>query len=1036
MILVEDFKLDYVEIVKALSGEHQAPAGAVAHAPSASATPQSEHKAKPTGAAAQPRQGHRYVKRWWDAGKWQYEYPGEGIHQHQGQAHFGEHEKREHVLELPEVHNYGPGQEEQAYKESLGTAFAPGSKHQVPNPDPKSDGQPLNVTVKKNGDILVDGIDRPFKSHGAYERWYRSLQMGPEEYADPSGKPLLQVVPNVGKPVEGVLHPSSDERQWIIKIADNADPGLAQAVQLGKRPGEVGRHVSKDAAVAAAAERMRYLENVKGVKFNWQGAGSAGEAQPSVARITSTGEAPQLPNVSAPQAPRDPQLSRRQGLASESSDPIVREMGKYGWTEIPDPESREMKLQFAGPPEIKEKLVQQLAMQYSPMIIDEVKRLASSADPARQKYWQERLFGDVPPDENTKFLPMEGSPIHNVLSNIVDNFDSRFTDGQGNPLSTAAIVRRSLKPKLIQHAEKLRQEDAQLVRPEMQLRGGGQGDIRETSAVSSEATQGTGYEGGADQPVTIENWRKMQEQRLYQLANEKQVPKDVLNYLVNVVKQKVRSPDDMDRFAAGMNKYGWGDYIMNKALMKALFALRDEELKKSNSSFITRDKDIDPSHQYSHMEGDKDHPSYFFRDANGNFIRYTNAPNGNSDASGRMGEPSIHPSEPTADKAPQFFDNQGRKVTRAPYQGAEVQWNPNYHSHDPENLWVGRWVNPITGEHEHTYVDSDMRMIPKMYIHQVNALVDVRLPVLRKYIRTLFSSPMLKDKIVAVALALIDQGRFRAQELTTLTPRDVKDLGAIFKIGNRLIYADAKLRSMLQLMIKNRTPDEPLFAVPFVKKNGEVDEMLIRRIGPHFLQCSFDQIGISLSGIQTYHATQVFSREVQRLLSESQVPWDSAIEYATVAVAQEMGHDLSQEPDMQTALPMIRDLLIDPIVIDVLKRNAKELDLVGQAPIVLPLPPSAIQYVSMDLITRTADETEFSKWLHSYPAHLHAEVENFQRPATPTAEPQQPNPPNSPDLGVTKSELNNDGNETLKQLLERAFAVNLNGDGLMSPISY
>jgi hypothetical protein len=46
-------------------------------------------------------------------------------------------------------------------------------------------------------------------------------------------------------------------------------------------------------------------------------------------------------------------------------------------------------------------------------------------------------------------------------------------------------------------------------------------------------------------------------------------------------------------------------------------------------------------------------------------------------------------------------------------------------------------------------------------------------------------------------------------------------------------------------------------------------------------------------------------------------------------------------------------------------------------------------YVTFDLLARTSDEQAFSRWLHVYPAHLHAEP---IRPQLMNA----PNAPNSP----------------------------------------
>jgi hypothetical protein len=222
--------------------------------------------------------------------------------------------------------------------------------------------------------------------------------------------------------------------------------------------------------------------------------------------------------------------------------------------------------------------------------------------------------------------------------------------------------------------------------------------------------------------------------------------------------------------------------------------------------------------------------------------------------------------------------------------------------------------------------------------------------------------------------------------VTSLLVSEVKDFGSVYKVGNRFIYPDHKLRSMLQGLTQGRTPDEPLFAVPFSKKNGELDVDLLRRVGEHYLICTLDQLGLSFNGLQSYHATQTFSREVNRLIIESHVPWASAVEYGTFAVAQELGINVQEEVNMEHALTTIRELFIDPIVLALLEQNVGKLGISGTAPVVLPLPPPPVLYVAMNLTARTADEEVFSRWLHTFPTHL---------PDTATSSlPARPNSPN------------------------------------------
>lgn len=391
-------------------------------------------------------------------------------------------------------------------------------------------------------------------------------------------------------------------------------------------------------------------------------------------------------------------------------------------------------------------------------------------------------------------------------------------------------------------------------------------------------------------------------------------------------------------------------------------------------TILSPDKKVDPSHQYSHAEGHPDHQRHYFRDQLGNYVRYTNAPGGHKDATSHQGEAQLHPNEPSAAANKEYFTPDGRKLTRSPPPATVVQWNANYHPQDPQNLWAGRWVNPDSGGHEYAYIDADIRENPKLYVHYQNALVDVRLPVMRQYIFDLYNSPNVKDQIVAMTLALVDQGHFTAEALTSLLPTEVKQVGALIKFGNRWVFADHKMQSTVTMLLRSHHPASPFFAVPVVKKKGDIDDSLIRRIGPHYIARIFDQLGVSLQALQTYHATQVLSREVHRLLGEHQVPWETALQHGLLCVAQEMGYDLSVEPDQQTALQLIIELLVDPILVETLQASAESMGLLGQEPTVVPAPPPAVVPVSMDLTARTVAEEEFSQWLHTHPIHEHSEA--------------------------------------------------------------
>jgi hypothetical protein len=367
---------------------------------------------------------------------------------------------------------------------------------------------------------------------------------------------------------------------------------------------------------------------------------------------------------------------------------------------------------------------------------------------------------------------------------------------------------------------------------------------------------------------------------------------------------------------------------------------------------------------YSHREGDENHPRYWFTDDLGNYRRYTNAPDAHEDASKYYGESNIHPSEPMQDSTPQFFSQDGRKLTRAPHSGAEVQWNPNYHKNDPKNLWAGRWVNPITGQHEYTYVDADLRSQPKFQINRQVALLDIRLPLFRQYVTALLKSTHIKDRVIGIALALLDQGRLRIREIAGLRVGHVQVKGDHITLANRSLHADSKIQQEIQALTSNRDPNEPLFAVPAVKANGEVDYSNIRRIGPHLLINVLDSLGIPFQALQMYHASQCYSMAFQNVLAQNDVSYDCAHHFAMLDVAMQLGHDLDSVEDYSTALESIQTAAVDPVVVDSIRSNCSKLGIgKNNNPLTKPVWPS-IPFVSAALTGRTEEEEGFSKWLH------------------------------------------------------------------------
>ena len=401
---------------------------------------------------------------------------------------------------------------------------------------------------------------------------------------------------------------------------------------------------------------------------------------------------------------------------------------------------------------------------------------------------------------------------------------------------------------------------------------------------------------------------------------------------------------------------------------QALLYIAYEDTFKAGTEFLQKYKNIDPDHTYSHTNGNQ----YWYEDSNQNLVQYTNAPPGHADLNPEVGDARLVPGQPSLDKNPEYFSPDGVKLSRAPDVISEnVEWNSQYNRYDPQNLWIGRWRASDTGDYRYTYADRDIRGVPNLEVSRMNTLLDARLPYFRQYVSDLFNSEYIKDQATALALALLDQGRLRVIDICTLAPEDVNVEGNIITLGNRKIYGDYAVQVALSVLKNNGNPGEPLFSIYKLQSDGNAGDRI--RLGPNYLSKVLENLGISLMSFQTYHGTFTFAREVARLVLGFGVSWEQAEQQAMLAVALEWGHDFTHEDDPVFVLDLIKSLLIDPVVYDVLKQNVELLGISGQAeaPPVSILIPS----VSMDLVSRTKEEEDFSTWLHSYPIHEYAKFD-------------------------------------------------------------
>lgn len=950
MILPTTSPISTADLLKALS--------APAAAPAAPAAP-TAHGAPPKDAEAN-KIGGKYVKRWWEGGRWNYDYGDKPGAHHSAAIGSNKDPKHEHTHELPAGHQPHPGGPEADFHQATANTFAPGSVHQVPHPDQNKAGEHIVVSGTQGGGINVRdaaGQNKDFKTHGDYEKWHRGVQEGAHKVHDSAGNHFASVEPRVGTVKNGVFQPrvdtgkaNSKDQAWVINY-NKEHPNA---------PGGVNRGFARSREHALNQVNKQFA-NIK--RF-------------------ADGAANQ---VAAPKDEIESRLKWRLG----------------------DDTKRKNKPVLDVTPEERAQLVGAVSQKYTPYIVQSAKKFADDQSGQLAKMgmtpdqFVESVYGVAPGAESGHVVAVPGGHLERIINGSLDNYDPSLKDKAGQPLGFGAYLTgaKGQSRGMLDHAVK--HDMMSFLKQQTAGSGATARQDMENQQADADAAGESADELHTNEETTTDPsvWKQRQLHNMTQVAAaHPAVPADILSEASRAISQ-IQTPDQIERMMGVLNsldrKYPldpkdpsqrWGNYIADfgKSL-EHVTALLVESMTKAMGGFVMRDKGVDPTHTYSHREGTEDHPRYYFRDQGGNYVRYTNAPNGHPDASSLDGDPAVHPAEPDATKAPQFFSPDGRKLSRAPAEGAEVQWNPSYHPSDPQNLWFGRWVEPMTGEHAYTYLDSDIRSVPELLLHQQNALTDVRLPVLRSYTRRLSTSPHLKDRVTALGLALVDQGRVRLQELGALKVEDAKQVDGLWQLGQRFIYADRRASSLLSLLTRGRHPEEPLMAVPMMKMNGDLDAEKIRVVGPHYLEGILEQIGLSGAALQVYHATQAFSREVQRLLVENKVPWDSACAYATAQVATDLGYDLRQEMNVEQTLPLIRQLLIDPVVVEVLARNAKQFGMLGDVPTLLPYPGRAISYVSLDLSTRTADEQDFSAWLHSYPAHNHARMPMQQAQAQPDA---------------------------------------------------
>jgi hypothetical protein len=956
------------------------------------------------------RAGHKYVRREGGPGNYKYFYTDSPAEAHGPGAVPGVEEqsyKREVVNQrtgmtsersavqvVPKSHSLEVSgatddvQPEKAYAEAFKAALSqPGAeipvKHSRMTADcvltSNGDGTFVLRRTDKAPDSMLSANEeaaksKKFSSYAAYEHWFLQTS-NTQTINDPEGRPWFNIVPAIGKvnTKENKIDWSTDaDRQYKLVY----HPSFPKELQKEGREGRA----------SSLAHAMKQLDDEYGIIEESLG------RTPTKGKFAAEKKEDTAPQAAAPAETPAQEPEKDAAPLNFKKLPEMDEVMKHPsmkWAY--DYATRDRKLQVSA--QEKNALIQHAAKQFWPKLVAAADRLTNTPFFAGNKRevmadWigQDLPSGSSSTPQHVFLLPESAG--YKAIESALDLFDRKkdvdftgFLAGKKGKINNAFMEAQR------------RATDA-----ESKYSRGGGGDEDEGGG-GDRLDRMTASE---DQKEESEHLQTPEEQAEHKQRLDAKVviPKltQVLMHweqnkpekapIIQQAKAAIRAirtapeaqrSDMLSTLMEKLSDAGMGkDLGLVKSLdvMWIVTLMEQQSVIRKAMDILTRDKYVDPSHSYSHMEGDDNNPRFFYRDQTGNVVRYTNAPTGDPDRADFYGDAKLHPSEPMFDKNPEYFTPDGRKLTRAPDADPEaVEWNSKYNRYDPKNLWIGRWRDPNSGEFRYTYVHSDVRDLPKLAIHQQNALTDARLGGMRSYYCDLFNkSDKIKDQMTAVALALLDQGKMRAIELAALTPDVLVIDGSLISLGPRKIYVDAKALAAFTVLKNTTPPGMPLFSIASQGRD-KIDVNVRRMLGPHYLSRVMDLQGISLLGLQTYHGTSTFAKEIERLLTYYRASWDQAAQAALTTVALEWGHDFSMEPDPQRILQLVQEVLVDPVVVQVLQINAKAQGLTNNpGTATLPEPTVPVPYVCMDLSDLTADEKEFSEWTHSLSLHDFAEI--------------------------------------------------------------
>lgn len=382
---------------------------------------------------------------------------------------------------------------------------------------------------------------------------------------------------------------------------------------------------------------------------------------------------------------------------------------------------------------------------------------------------------------------------------------------------------------------------------------------------------------------------------------------------------------------------------------------------------------IDPNHTYVFKTGEYGIYDYWYIDQQGNYWKYTNAPEEHKDFDPHAGVPLLVRSQPMPSTAPGFFTPEGRKRHVAVPQEIVPERNPEYNPLLPENIWYE--VYQSQGQTRYVYLDSDVRENLDLWVQYQLRVTDASLSRLRQFAVDRFSQNHPKDRILGVIIMLMDQGLYELDDLVEATVADIEFVDQNVKLLGRKFLCDPDLLDFLTSLVGDRDKSAPLFQIDTVHGTNA--------FGKNHLYSIFHYLKVSPTYLLAWHASHMFSRIMSRLAFE-EVPNDEVegrafselqrifvtkqdvrylvdykVRHTTVdnykkkepeeGAEEEEPEEGAEEPEVEKSLNLMRDTT----------------DSYGTL------------LVLSDLTGRKPDEVEFSEWLHSEPMHLVTPVDEL-----------------------------------------------------------